>query len=36
MRSAAKVELASADVVVFIGDEAVADEMWTERLVRAH
>jgi len=33
--SAAEVEVASSVVVVFIDDDAVADEMWTERLVRA-
>ncbi|OYR77047.1 glucosyl-dolichyl phosphate glucuronosyltransferase [Halorubrum ezzemoulense] len=29
-------ELASGDVVAFIDDDAVADEAWTERLVRAY
>jgi glycosyltransferase involved in cell wall biosynthesis len=29
-------ELASGDVVAFIDDDAVADELWVERLVRAY
>jgi glycosyltransferase involved in cell wall biosynthesis len=30
------VEIASGDVVAFIDDDAIADEMWVERLVRAY
>ena len=34
--SAAEAESTFGDVAVSFGDEAVADEMWAERLVRAH